>query len=61
MWRFRCPECGTITDVVPRDEDEVVSVYCLRHKGGPDFHLRPVYMTPVPMETTARSPEPLAA
>jgi hypothetical protein len=43
MARFRCPECGTETQPEARFGGEIVSVYCLRHAGGADVHLRPVY------------------
>lgn len=47
MERFRCPECGAETRLEARYGGEIVSVYCLKHAGGVDAHLRPVYMTAV--------------
>ena len=32
--RFRCPECGVEAEVILEDGEEVVSVYCIKHKGG---------------------------
>lgn len=55
MERFRCPECGVETEVTPEYGDEVVSVYCLKHTGGADVHVRPVYMTRMPAPTTAKT------
>lgn len=51
MMRVRCPECGTETDVAPHHGGEVVAAYCLRHRGGADRHVRPVYMELVSSET----------
>lgn len=48
MTRFRCSECGAETRLAARYRVEIVSVYCLKHTGGVDGHLRPVYMTVVP-------------
>jgi hypothetical protein len=61
MVRFRCPECGIETEVAPQDGDEIVSVYCLNHRGGVDAHTRPVYMTHVPAMATGTAPEPVPA
>ena len=63
MVRVRCPECGTETDVAPRHGAEVVAAYCLRHRGGADQHVRPVYMELVSSETElcATQLEPIAA
>jgi hypothetical protein len=47
MVRYRCPECGTETQLEAQFGGEIVSVYCLKHAGGADAHLRPVYMTMV--------------
>jgi hypothetical protein len=56
MLRVRCPECGAETELTPRHGEEVVAAYCLRHRGGADGHVRPVFMVSVQVE-----PEPLAA
>lgn len=63
MVRVRCPECGTETDVAPRHGAEVVAAYCLRHHGGADHHVRPVFMELVSSETgpLAAELEPIAA
>ena len=61
MLRFRCPECGRVTEVAPTYGDEVVSVYCLNHSGGADAHSRPVYMTLVPAATSVAEREPALA
>jgi hypothetical protein len=53
MVRFRCPECGTDTEVTAEYGGEIVSVYCLKHTGGADLHTRPVYMT---RESTVAAP-----
>lgn len=45
MVRFRCPECGEETELEAQLGYEIVSVYCLKHTGGADAHLRPVHMT----------------
>jgi hypothetical protein len=55
--RFRCPECGVETEVISKGGEEVVSVYCLKHTGGVDAHIRPVYMRSVPSATTIAEPE----
>ncbi|HLW58539.1 MAG TPA: hypothetical protein VKV57_01295 [bacterium] len=55
--RFRCPECGAETEVILKEGEEVVSVYCLKHKGGADAHIRPVYMSSVPSAATKAVPE----
>ena len=47
MVRYRCPECGAETELEAQFGGEIVSVYCLRHAGGADAHLSPVYMTVV--------------
>ena len=52
MVRVRCPECGTESDVAPQHGAEVVAAYCLRHHGGADHHVRPVYMELVSSETS---------
>ncbi|HXX38507.1 MAG TPA: hypothetical protein VEP50_10245 [bacterium] len=41
---FRCPECGTEADLAPLYGEEIVSVYCLRHKDGASGSTRPVRM-----------------
>ena len=45
MKRFRCPECGAETRLKAQYGCEITSVYCLKHAGGVDAHLRPVCMT----------------
>jgi hypothetical protein len=47
MGHYRCPECGAETQLEAQFGGEIVSVYCLKHTGGADVHLRPVYMTMV--------------
>jgi hypothetical protein len=47
MVRYRCPECGAETRLEAQFGGEIVSVYCLKHTGGADAHLQPVYMTMV--------------
>jgi hypothetical protein len=47
MTHFRCPQCGAETQLEAEHGAEIVSVYCLKHAGGPDAHLQPVYMTPL--------------
>ena len=63
MLRVRCPECGAEADVVPRDGHEVVAVYCLRHRGGADGHMRPVYMVAETLDEAPVTvgPQPIAA
>ena len=62
MMRFRCPECGIERELSPVDGNEIVSVYCLRHRGGADGHTRPVYMTPVAVPEAIQSVrQPVAA
>jgi hypothetical protein len=51
MTRFRCSECGAERRLAAQYGDEIVSVYCLKHTGGVDGHLRLVYMTMVPEST----------
>lgn len=61
MLRFHCPECGIEIEVTPK-YGEVVSVYCLKHKGGMGAHTRPVYMTRTPaVKVAAPDPEPVLA
>jgi len=47
MVRYRCPECGAEKRLEARFGGEIVSVYCLKHTGGVDAHVLPVYMTMV--------------
>lgn len=63
MLHVRCPECGAETDVTPRCGNEVIAVYCLRHRGGADSHVRPVCMASVSIDsaTVRVQLEPLAA
>jgi hypothetical protein len=61
MLRVRCPECGIEAEVTPQYGEEVVSVYCLKHSGGAECHIRPVYMTPIPAVQGVVEPEPVAA
>ena len=49
-------ECGVETEVILEDGEEVVSVYCIKHKGV-DAHIRPVYMRGVPSAATKAEPE----
>lgn len=44
---YRCPECGAEKRLEARFGGEIVSVYCLKHTGGIDTHVLPVYMTMV--------------
>lgn len=57
MARFRCPECNVESDVAAKRGDEVVAVYCLRHKGGTDAHTRPVYMFSIKVPDVERRRE----
>ncbi len=57
MVRFRCPECGEETDLEAQLGCEIVSVYCLKHIGGVDTHLRPVQMA-AEIEPVAESAQP---
>ena len=61
MSRFHCPECDFEIEIIPKYGDQIVSVYCVKHRGGADAHTRPVYMTRVPTARPVAEPEPIFA
>lgn len=60
MNTYRCPDCGSESDLTPRYGTELVSVYCLQHRSGVRDQMTPVLMELLTQPTPLARPERVA-